>query len=152
MELPSIRIKPKEENEESIHRISPPEPTRQAQSPPEVTAAAPNAAAAQPSTTSKLNSLLPPEFLANMPPHIAAIAHSKPDLVRKILASKQQPALLSDAMSPMLYGKMPAVPEQQDDEEDEEYTTSGDEGERTELLRQRRKKAPPQAYNSIWNG
>eukprot|EP00977_Amphora_coffeiformis_P027037 scaffold32463_cov221-Amphora_coffeaeformis.AAC.1 len=48
LELPSIRIKPKEENEESIHRISPPEPTRQAQSPPEVTAAAPNAAAAQP--------------------------------------------------------------------------------------------------------
>ena len=92
--------------------------------------------------------MLPPDFLANMPPHIAAIAQSKPDLVRKILASKQ--SLSRPTTS--LQRAPPRIQEVDEDglEDEDNATLSGEEGERTELLRQRRKKPPPHhAYQSI---
>lgn len=122
-----------------------------------VVASAAAAASTEASNSHALEDLLPSDFLANMPPHIASIAQRKPDLVRQILASKKPTGQrLLPVKDDQMDGKMPAVPEHDDDsdndEEEEEYTTSGDEGERTELLRHRRKKPPPQAYNSIWNG
>jgi hypothetical protein len=104
---------------------------------------------------------LPPEFLANMPPHISAIARSNPELVRKILASKR-PAVTDKAPVESHAGLF-TVPEpssgreddyseeewdDEDDGDDETYATS-EEGERTELLRQRRRRPPPAAYHSI---
>jgi len=178
LELPTIRPKSKEGNDGSNDHTLQPQSNRQdLSSLSSAAVAAAAAAAAVPnaiplpvvaqSNTNKLDTMLPREFLDNMPPHIAAIAHSKPDLVRKILASKQQqqtlpppppPSSSGVATSPILDSKMSSISEQQiedddeDEQEEEEYTTSGDEGERTELLRQRRKKTPPKAYNSIWNG
>ena len=140
LELPEIRAKSNDDSAAS--RSAPPQQTRQAPPPFAASGAAPLPVA--PPSRRNLDALLPPDFLANMPPHIAAIAHSKPDLVRKILASKRS------GVPPLDNDKMPAVAEQ--DDEDEDYAASGDEGERTELLRQRRKKPPPQAYNSIWDG
>jgi hypothetical protein len=37
----------------------------------------------------------PPEFLANMPPHLSEIIRRKPELVQQILASRQQEAIMS---------------------------------------------------------
>lgn len=128
------------------------------------------------SSSSPLKDILPPDFLASMPPHIAAIAQQKPDLVQKILESKtkhqqaqQQPESIKQPppstllqnlqrVSPVVEERQRGDPpgsedeyfdnEYQDDEDEYDGTSGEEEGERTELLRQRRKKPPPQVYQS----
>jgi hypothetical protein len=46
-----------------------------------------------PSSASLMN--FPPEFLANMPPHLAEIMRRKPELVQQILASRQKETIMS---------------------------------------------------------
>ena len=111
------------------------------------------------SSSASLEHVLPPDFVANMPPHIAAIARSKPDLVRKILQS-QQTSRTTDQTAPVstplasLHEEVEegviVVGDEFLEEDDDDDAISGEDGERTELLRQRRKKPPSQLYQSTW--
>jgi hypothetical protein len=57
-----------------------------------------NSSAPLPSSSSLM--AFPPEFLANMPPHLSEIIRRKPELVQQILASRQKEAIMS-APSPV---------------------------------------------------
>ena len=126
-------------------------------------AKSPSPATSVPETSSMWS--LPPDFVANMPPHIAQIVQQKPHLVQQILSSSARGSsvvpVVHEEQQPMVEEKTQSEVQPQslsqnlgkldnDKNNNEENDTMSD-GETTELLRHRRPTRPPPPPSSFGN-